>query len=308
MEKSVKRLYREFVELYCRAYPNKSRGDCTDEANSKWKDLKVSGKVLDRDKYDKEITRLKARLIDKKKNLFDFLIPRKSSSVSSQASSGSTSSSSTVGSISSSAPENVALPTPSSNVEGLVSDNSSNKDPEVVVSDIDGEAEAEEDDNDVESRTYDSPAQRKAKDQLALINTKLVALNEARNLNIGDDSVLNLTTKIKGLTAQKNQILKQLKRLKSWQKNSKIQRDKRKKALSKILIDHPSLSTSLKVRSSAGRPPLEEIYPNLHHDILSIATIGAAASDRRREDLYRTVKTLDDLHNALDSMGYKICR
>merc|ERR1719186_1364071 len=44
------------------------------------------------------------------------------------------------------------------------------------------------------------------------------------------------------------------------------------------------------------------------NDILNIATIGAACSDKRREDLFRSIKTLDDLHRELLKMGYRISR
>ena len=50
------------------------------------------------------------------------------------------------------------------------------------------------------------------------------------------------------------------------------------------------------------------LNPDLHRDLLEIATIGAACSERRREDLFRSVKTLDDLHNALSGLNYKISR
>ena len=43
-------------------------------------------------------------------------------------------------------------------------------------------------------------------------------------------------------------------------------------------------------------------------DILKIATIGAAVSDRRRDEMFRSVKTLDDLHTELGNLNYKISR
>ena len=41
---------------------------------------------------------------------------------------------------------------------------------------------------------------------------------------------------------------------------------------------------------------------------MEIATHGSACGDRRREDLFRTVKTLDDLHKAITSLGFTISR
>ena len=44
------------------------------------------------------------------------------------------------------------------------------------------------------------------------------------------------------------------------------------------------------------------------NDILNMATLGAACSDKRREDIFRSIKTLDDLHGELEKMEYKISR
>ena len=49
---------------------------------------------------------------------------------------------------------------------------------------------------------------------------------------------------------------------------------------------------------NVGRPRIEYDQPNLLRDVLEIVTIGAACSEKRRDYLFRTVKTLDDLHSA----------
>ena len=64
----------------------------------------------------------------------------------------------------------------------------------------------------------------------------------------------------------------------------------------------------MKARDSSGHPRIEVDQPNLLKDSLGITIIGAACSDRRREDLFRTVKTLDDLKSAVDLLDYKIAR
>ena len=42
--------------------------------------------------------------------------------------------------------------------------------------------------------------------------------------------------------------------------------------------------------------------------VLQIATIGSTCGEKRREDMVRTVKTLDDLTNAVHSLGYIVSR
>ena len=73
-------------------------------------------------------------------------------------------------------------------------------------------------------------------------------------------------------------------------------------------INHTQLATLLKRRDVVGRPQIECDQPGILQDILKIAAIGAACGDRRRDDIFRTVNTLDDLHKTINSLGYKISR
>ena len=72
--------------------------------------------------------------------------------------------------------------------------------------------------------------------------------------------------------------------------------------------DFPEIASILKTRETSGHPRITIDQPDILKDILAIATVGAACSDKRREDLFRTVKTLDDLHKAVEDLGYKISR
>ena len=157
-------------------------------------------------------------------------------------------------------------------------------------------------------RKYETPAQAKLIKELSEIDTKLVALNTARNLGIGDDNVASFTKQINQWTEKRKAVSNQLKIKKTNQIASKKKRDKQKRKIAQAIVDFPALANTVKIRDSAGRPPVEDVYPNLHADILKIASIGAAASDRRRDDLLRTVKTLDQLHSALSDLGYKLGR
>ena len=48
--------------------------------------------------------------------------------------------------------------------------------------------------------------------------------------------------------------------------------------------------------------------PLLGETLLRIAMIGSAASDKRRDEVLRSVKTLDDLKKALHDMGFSVSR
>ena len=91
-------------------------------------------------------------------------------------------------------------------------------------------------------------------------------------------------------------------------KNSKKNRDSKKANLEEAVKLFPGLSEKLQFKEAPTKVMLEEKYPNLHHVILDIATRGAGTSERRREDLFRSVRTLNDLHRAISDLGFKLSR
>ena len=302
-QKTVKQLFQEFTALYAKAHPNLSKSIAWSESVEKWKGLKV-GKVLDMALYDKAMLELKSKLVSRKKDMFSFLLKRRPSSTVV------TSSSNKEGSMS-------EAPGPSLE---LVSDLVSNSDepdvqssselvPSVPEIETDSAPKGRENIEEVENeRTYEAPKQVKLSDEIKLMDSRLAKLNEARNMGLGDENSVNLTKQINDLTAKKREKVQKLNKLKIAAKANKKLRDKRKRVLNQAIRDFPSIASSVTVKETVGRPPLEDRYPDLHRDLLEIATIGAACSERRREDLFRSVKTLDDLHNALSGLNYKISR
>lgn len=62
------------------------------------------------------------------------------------------------------------------------------------------------------------------------------------------------------------------------------------------------------IRSRSGRPRIEEDQPEIFKAIMDIAIHGSAAHEKRREEMFRCVKTLDDLSNSLNELGFQISR
>ena len=291
MEQSSRQLYLDYLSLYKRAYPNLSKGKCQEEANSNWKSFLQKGKQLDHELYNKGVSRLREKLTVKKRSMTDFLLKKPKKSLDGTGSS-------TENRDESSSQMSAAL-------DEVIIDNNIAETESITVEDADASSVQSVD---VVTAKRDTPAQNKLKEEINVINARLVSLNEARQLGLGEDNVAHLTKQITDLSNKKKKLKKSLKRCKSNRKASKKRRDKAKKVMEQAIRDFPGLEKSMKVRSSAGRPPLEEMYPSLHTDILSIATIGAACSEKRREDLFRSVKTTDQLQSALDEMGYKLSR
>ena len=83
-----------------------------------------------------------------------------------------------------------------------------------------------------------------------------------------------------------------------------------KRTLNDIVDDMPYLKSKLSKfnREKNGRPAVIEDQTDLLNAIVNIASIGAAASDRRRLQELRSCKTLDDLHKSLLKLGYYLSR
>ena len=62
------------------------------------------------------------------------------------------------------------------------------------------------------------------------------------------------------------------------------------------------------MREKSGRPRLEIEQPDLLKAIVDIALYGSAAHEKRQSDVYRSIKTLQELTDQLVSDGFKISR
>ena len=317
---AFRKKYKEYYELYVKAHPNLSKQRCHEEINQSWNAMKGGKKQVDEETYSKEIHSLKMKVDVKRNNMFNYLY--KSKVVKSKSSSTSCNDDSIPGQVELSREDRlipvsndspVSQPNPSISAIQIIDENETSASQIIeTTSDKGASGNESNDENDTLERVFEKPAQSKLKLELSEIDSRLVALNEARNLGIGDDNVANITKQINVLTGKKTVVMRKLKIAKTNQKAAKKLRDKKKRQLAQAIVDFPSLANTLKVNeygtNSVGRTPFEEVCPNLHADILNIATIGAAASDRRRENLFRSVKTLDQLHKALSDLGYKLGR
>ena len=289
---AVKKMYWDLYNLYVKAHPEYHKEKCQNEVNAQWRAMKQNGKDVDLELYNREIMCLENKLNKKKNTMFDFLLKVKKKPLetevlqSSLVEPSSSIIADSFGVVVRSSPDLTSTPdlasvssvqTASSGlIEGEFESSQVVDDEEL--SDLDHMSDEEPEI--VSGRIYTSPAQNRLKDELTAINSRISSLNEARNLGIGEENVHSLTKQIKEMTETKNKVVVKLKRLKVKQKAQQKLRDNRKKAIANVCKEYPSISSKIKCKD-IGRPPVGEIYPNLHHDLLQIATIGAAASDKR---------------------------
>ena len=118
--------------------------------------------------------------------------------------------------------------------------------------------------------------------------------------------------KIKSIFVEKQIKIKQtcLKKMKREAIRQRQCRASLKRILNDIVDDMPYLKSKLSKfdREKNGRPAVIEDQPDLLNAIVNIASIGAAASDRRRSQELRSCKTLDDLNKSLLKLGYCLSR
>ena len=107
---------------------------------------------------------------------------------------------------------------------------------------------------------------------------------------------------------KKEELELKLKHKISDQKRAKKARDDRKAKLAKITEDNPDIKKALKLRDNPGRPRIEQDQPLLLKTIIEIAMYGSAAHEKRQSDIYRSVKTLDELTTELKKDGFEISR
>ena len=171
------------------------------------------------------------------------------------------------------------------------------------------ETNAEEDgDKEEYGKNRATPAQEKLKVELTKIELTIANLKEAKALNTHEETACSLTTRIKQLETTRDSIQKQIKLKQQHVKVQQKAKIKKKETLEKITKYFPEIATQLKTKQTTGRLRIESDQPMLLKDVLDIPTIGAACSEKRRDDLFRTVKTLDDLKEAIDQLGYKLNR
>lgn len=154
---------------------------------------------------------------------------------------------------------------------------------------------------------YATPAQNKLRGEINDIQSKLDALHRVKDTNLS--CLENPITEIKKLRKQVDEKKKKLVSIEKASLRAKKFREKTKKLKNTIKERYPELlKNKVHVQNDRGRPNLDEDQPELLKTIARIAELGASASDRRRTEVLRSCKTLDDMCNELNALGFKISR
>lgn len=172
--------------------------------------------------------------------------------------------------------------------------------------------------------------------EICSLGQEISLLKKKNNANLCTEEE---TTLLREKQKRQEQLEKKLKEKKqNLERQSKF-RQNRKRNLNEILTENPNLKERLHVREKVtpynlkkykitqlqscfllycnkifvyslqiGRPSLNEFQPGLLQAIIDIAMHGASTDERRQTETLRTIKTLDDLGEALKKQGFEISR
>ena len=262
-------LYKSIFDGYVKAFKSKSKQKCQEEANKIWTEIKYKCKTTS------EIN----IAVDKKLKDLKQIELRKKASVLSFWS---------------------KLPnTPSKEVVVESAEVEICEDDVIIVS----EEVSSSQENLSKTPAKQAPKQEQIEREILVLQKDISYLSEKRNTNLLSEDDYQILGVKKKLLIEKNQELLIRKKATECQKATRL---KRKRG-----IDDLDPETRKKVcgksDSSKGRP---EIYDqdDLIKTITDIALKGSATDDRRRTEIIRTVKTLDDLVDELTKYGFHLSR
>lgn len=158
---------------------------------------------------------------------------------------------------------------------------------------------------DVISKEREKPSQEKSKTKIEMLQEKIVVATNVTRSNLSTSENDKLLHKLNNDLKKEKTILK---RKISNAERQKKQREKKKNLFQELCEENPDVIKKIKLTNSFGRPRLEIEQPELLKTIVEIAMFGCGADDRRRSDVMRSCKTLDDLHAELKKNGFTLSR
>lgn len=289
-------LYQQLYQAYSEVHSDLTRQQCQIEFNKKWKTIKeCKNRSEEAEKYLKVLKgaiTLKRHSPGSLVNLFAKVAAKASTAQSADAASSEESEN-----VKKNGFEHVNIeflpdssqfiePRSSSDSEGEAIHNSSINSSNLSAS----------------STSSKTPAQDAIKAKLEVIHSDLVALYKRRDADMltHDEEIVFQKKK-----EQRTELQNKLRDLQNRQKNQKKLRDNRAVVLKSASSE---FKDKLKLRNQFGKPRVETVQPYFLEAIVNIAMHGSAAQEKRRNEIYRSILTLDDLTAQLIRDGFDVTR
>ena len=156
------------------------------------------------------------------------------------------------------------------------------------------------------SQESPEPAKEKLLTQIGALNKKIASYSELifkQSAEVRPDQKKQL----KNLREEKEKKEKILKQKIIKGNDSKKLLEKKPKVLADLKKDHPNVASKLEKHESRKKPAWSycnsKSQPGLHQAIFEIIAPISGADKRRRREVRNSVRTLDDLHGALEEKG-----
>ena len=177
----------------------------------------------------------------------------------------------------------------------LSSNFSTFSDSDVQVDDLSTHTKEDENAN-LEEKKKATPGQDKTQQKINAVQKELTKLYKLRDCGILPDDGKKA---IKNLQSELHKLELALNRKKKDAERKRVGRTKFKDKLTEISLANPEVDQQLAkfIRQEVGRPRIETDQKGLLDAIVSIASYGAAADDRRRTEMLKSCKSLDDLQS-----------
>ncbi|XP_055631795.1 uncharacterized protein LOC129771787 [Toxorhynchites rutilus septentrionalis] len=153
-----------------------------------------------------------------------------------------------------------------------------------------------------EKKHHSTPSQDRISAELSTLRAQKDALVTTRDAGLSDDD-----QKMKEFKADikvREHLLKQTKKNAEYQKKF---RTKRTDAIKKLTALNPENAHILAVKNEPERPRFEQ-EDKLLETIVDLVLLKSAADERRRMEMIRTYRSLDDLHAVVIEQGFEISR
>jgi hypothetical protein len=147
--------------------------------------------------------------------------------------------------------------------------------------------------------------------QVEMANKVNILKSELYSLQLREQSGLLTDTEAVLIKQKRKELAESEKKFKMLKANAarvKEHRDQQKRKFEDLKASNPEILESFSSTTKKGRPTIIRSQPDLLSTIIDIATFGAAASDKRRNDILRSIRTLDELLVELRNRGIDVGR
>ena len=154
-----------------------------------------------------------------------------------------------------------------------------------------------------------TPAQEKVNMEIDKMTKKIEAYNHMLSSGIGEEREETKRT-IKSLKEEREKALKRKINLDKDAERKRNSRAAKKKKVEELIERRPEIAEELvclTTREKVGRPEYSH-NEELLKAIQEIAIHGCGADDRRRSEIIRSVRSLDDLTDEVTKMGFTLSR